>query len=182
VEPILLLLGLLFALHVLWGVGLPIPEESVLLVAAAVAVHTELYVPIIGTCALGIAVADTLAYMRGRAQATVFTKFGRGKKFIAQSGPLALFTSRALIAVRAIVPYMAGALRMNRFQFHAASLAGAVVSSALFIAVGGLIYGALPQTWAGILWTALVAVVTGVLVGTATRAHAHLWRDTHETD
>ncbi len=174
-EPLILILGLILLLLIVWGLGAPVPEESVLLLAAVLA-QSGNYWGIVLTCTLGIAAADTLAYARGRARSRVFTPFSSGKRFIAGAGVFAMFTARILISVRTVVPFMAGAMRMPRWKFHSASVLGAFVSSAVIVRTGMWLYSQLPAQYAPILWAALLTIITGLLVMYATRAQAHLLR------
>ena len=175
-DPSLLLAFLVFASFVTIGFGVPVPEEGIFLIAAYLVATSVRFFPVLIACILGIAVADTLAYTRGRTRAALFVKFKEGRKFIANTGFFAMFSSRFVIATRMVVPFMAGAMRMPRFSFHVASLLGALVASVIALLAGSYVYRvlALATPYVVFFWLVFVLLVTGVFIMYATRAQVKL--------
>jgi len=169
---------IVFVLLVLTGVGLSVPEESVLLLAAYLAATGSNLVLLVFAAVLAIAIADSIQYARGRFKSRLFKQFKPGKQLIHTAGFFAVFTSRFFIASRVVMPYMAGALQMPRLKFHLASILSALISSFLIIFVGAWIYGWLALVAnAALWWMLLVIVVTGVLVMYATRNQVKLAKE-----
>lgn len=172
----LIAVTIILVLMILTGFGLPIPEESVLLLAAWFSGSGVSIGMLVLSAALGIAIADTAGYIRGRLASKRFAQFKQGKKFMQQTGFIAVLTARFFVTSRPIVPYMAGAMRLNRFRFHSASILGAIVLSAGWIILTGFVFRAIAflTSLASVVWTILIMVVTGVLVMYATRSQMHL--------
>jgi membrane protein DedA with SNARE-associated domain len=164
--------ALVFALLAFIGFGLPVPEETVLLLAAYFGATGSKLSYLLLFAILGIAVSDTFAYVRGRYRWRIFNDFKEGKKFIANTGFFAVFMSRFFISARTVVPFMAGAMKMPRIPFHLASILSALITCSVIVVGGGWIYSSLAAVTASVnvLWFSFVAVVTGVLVMYATRS------------
>jgi membrane protein DedA with SNARE-associated domain len=167
---------LLFALLAGIAFGLPLPEESVLLLGAYfLATGSHLWTTLL-VCVFGIAFSDTIQYLRGRYRWRLFKEFKVGKTFIANAGFFAIFFGRFFISARTVLPFMAGAMRMPRLRFHLASLLSAVLLTALLVIGGSWFYSVLVSvtSYAPALWFALIAVLTGVLVMYGTRSQLQL--------
>lgn len=161
----LLHLGIVFFLLALTAVRLPVAEEVTLLLAAFFASLGTDARMLVFAAVMGITVADTINYLKGRAKSQSFKAFKEGQKFIARTGFFAVFTSRFFIASRAIMPYMAGAMRMPRLRYHFASLTSAVLLSTLLIVGGGwiaLLLSALTSSVTS-LWMSMLVLLNGVL-------------------
>ena len=169
--------ALTFILLALTGTGLPLPEESVLLLAAYFGATGANPWYLAAAAILGIAVADTLQYVRGRYRWRLFRHFKPGHKMIASMGFFAVFISRFFITARTVMPFMAGSMRMPRFYFHLASLLSATISSVVLIIGGGWFYGVLarhfPQYATGV-WIGVLIVLTGWLIMHGTRNQLQL--------
>ena len=120
----------IFGLLFLSSVGLPAPEE-VILILAGYLVSTGL-VNIWGAMIaafLGVFLGDNLAYHIGFKKGEGFLRelvrrfkissrqFSRAKSFLDCHCAKAIFPSRFLLGVRFLMPYMAGALRLPRAKF-----------------------------------------------------------------
>lgn len=174
IEWMLVGLFTLFLLLAATGLRFPVPEEVLLLLAGVYAAMTGLWGSLLATCVLGVLCADTLAYARGRRQSVQFARFRKGVRFITQTGFLAVVMSRLFVSTRAVVPYMAGAMKMPRARFHLASLVGGAVSVLVLVSVGRFGYATLPSTAAPFVSAALLVVVTAYLVRAGAKAHLHL--------
>jgi membrane protein DedA with SNARE-associated domain len=170
---------IIFLLLALIGYGLPVPEEGVLLVAAYYAAIGDSGWLLVLFSVLGIALSDTIRYIRGRMKSKLFTKFKVGHKFITNTGFFAVFISRFFITSRTIMPYMAGSMQMPRVPFHFASILSAIVSCSVIIIGGSWFYSMLAQWTANavVIWFALVIFVTGALIMSGTRSQLQLMKE-----
>lgn len=169
--------ALTFLLLALTGFGLPLPEESVLLLAAYFGATGADPWYLVVAAVLGIAFADTIQYVRGRWRWRLFKDFKPGRTMVASMGFFAVFMSRFFITARTVMPFMAGAMRMPRFPFHLASLLSALVSSAVVVIGGGWFYSVLARYYPGYavaVWFGVVMVLTGVLIMYGTRNQLQL--------
>jgi len=169
-----------FVLLAATGWRFPLPEEVTLLLAGVYAAVTGLFGAIVIACILGVLTADTLAYARGRSHSVQFARFKKGAKFITRTGFLAVVMSRFIIATRAVVQYMAGAMRMPRTRFHVASLLGAVVSVLLFVSLGRVVYLWLPSEASLIVVAVALVILTAYLVRAGAKAHLQLLENREE--
>jgi membrane protein DedA with SNARE-associated domain len=171
---------LIFALIGLAGFGLPLPEETVLLIGAYfLAIDAVTPGLAVLTAVLGTLFSDTISYARGQFKWRVFKKFSAGRQFISHAGFFAMFFARFVISARTVLPYMAGAMRMSRLRFYLASFLGALGLSFVYLLGGRWVYWLFERLFhesAITLWFAAVAVITGYLVMRATRAHVSLLR------
>lgn len=171
-------LAIIFVLMLCTGFRVPLPEESVLLVAAyfaAVGAVPWWHFLIVAAC--GVAAADTLAYARGRGRSQQFSMFAEGREFIKQNGFFAVFSSRFFISSRTIVPFMAGSMKMNRFVFTAASFLSAAAAAFIYVGAGMVGYWLIAYFFpvhALSAWLIIIALVTGMLATFAARSHVLL--------
>lgn len=140
--------------------GLLVPGETALIVAAVLASHGKLSLPlVIAAGAAGAIVGDNVGYLiGGRALRWLLTRGGRGRasreafvargeRFFAKHGPKAVFLARFLPGLRLTGAWFAGASRMSwwRFAFWNAlggtvwAAAVAILSYELGNAAGGLL-------------------------------------------
>lgn len=145
---------------------LPVPEEAVLLLGAYfVGSGSDAWA--LGLVAvLALVAADFVQYARGRAASAAFTKFRKGQRFITNTGFFAVFMSRFLVSVRAVMRYAAGAMRMPRVPFVIASVLSSLVSVLVIMVGGSWVYRSLllMSSSANVIWFAFTLVVAGVLV------------------
>jgi membrane protein DedA with SNARE-associated domain len=155
-DPVVL--GLL----VLCGVGLPVPEEPILLMAGAVAVELSSggqsgfqvqLVRMTLDCAVGILIGDMLCFHLGR-------KLGRGilrvrfvkliatkgrrvraERFFARYGPWSIFIARFFAGVRLVMFFGAGmSRRVSYLRFLLMDFLGVMVTVPLSIYIGFKVY------------------------------------------
>ena len=147
---------LLFVLVTAESGGIPLPGETALIAAAALAASGKLSIPaVIAVAAVAAIVGDNLGYMLAR-------KYGRGlllrpgplarqrrhvlefgEPFFARHGPKAVFLGRWILGLRTWAAWLAGASEMKWRSF------------ALWNAIGG------------IMWAATVGLA-GYLIGQST--------------
>ena len=167
---------LVIALLLLPVAGIFIPEECTLLFAGYLLVQGANPLFLLISAVLGIALSDTLQYVRGRLHSLQYKKFQVGKSFIKTAGFFAVFTGRFFVSSRTILPYMAGALQMKRFLFHTASIVSALLWAAMLIFGGAWLYAVLSNILldATVIWFVLLLVLAAVLVAKATRSQIQL--------
>ena len=148
--------GALFLLVILGNMGLPLPEETILVLAGYMAWRGQLRLPIV--LAIGMVSAaggDNIGYWLGQ-------RYGRKtlerhsrwllghpdrlammQDFVARRGALAVFVARFVPGLRFMAGPLAGALGLPFRTFLIANLLGAAVYVPLVVSVGyyGLGYG-----------------------------------------
>ena len=154
------------------GCGIPVPAETILVTAAALAAGGKLSIwwVAIGGAAGGI-VGGMAGYAIGaRGGMRLIARFGakmhvdeekldRARRFFARRGLAAVFLCRFIGFVRIFVPMVAGVARMPFGRFLAANVAGAIVSSAFYAALGWFFGHDLPKLEHHLRETMVVAVL-----------------------
>jgi membrane protein DedA with SNARE-associated domain len=154
------------------GCGIPVPAETILVTAAALAAGGKLSIwwVAIGGAAGGI-VGGMAGYAIGaRGGMRLIARFGakmhideekleRARKFFARRGLAAVFLCRFIGFVRIFVPMVAGVARMPFGRFLAANVAGAIVSSACYAALGWFFGHDLPKLEHHLTETTVVAAL-----------------------
>jgi membrane protein DedA with SNARE-associated domain len=131
------------------GCGIPVPAETVLVTAAALAARGKLSIwAIAAGAALGGVAGGHAGYLIGaQGGMRLVRRYGakmrideakleRARKFFARRGGWAVFFCRFIGWVRIFVPMVAGVTHMPLVRFAAANAAGAVVSAAAYAALG----------------------------------------------
>ena len=139
----------IFMLVILGNMGVPLPEETVLLLAGYLVWQGELRLPIV--LAIGIlsaVVGDNIGYQIGRhyGQATI-ERYGlwvlgsvrrlecmRG--FVTRYGPTGVFVARFLPGIRFMAGPLAGATGLEPVRFFVANVCGAALYVPLSVALG----------------------------------------------
>jgi membrane protein DedA with SNARE-associated domain len=174
----------LFGLLVLCGVGLPIPEEPILLMAGAVVVvltgggtapgHHWQLVRLTTVCAAGILIGDLLCFHLGRKMGRRVLRYQivrriatrsrrvRAERFFQRYGPWSIFIARFFAGVRLVMYFSAGTShRVSYLRFLLMDFLGVLVSVPLSVWIGFLGYRELSD------WTkakAKLGVFHGVLM------------------
>ena len=164
---------------ILGNVGLPVPEESILVLSGYLAWRGDLKLPlVIAVGVIAAAAGDIIGFWIGR-------KYGHAAldryrhsmpvkperlesvtRFLDRYGAFAVFAARFIPGLRFMAGPLAGAAGLRPFVFVAANLLGAVVYVPYAVGVGfGLGYGV--SDYAERLRHAFGRVETIVLVGTA---------------
>jgi membrane protein DedA with SNARE-associated domain len=154
--------GALFALVLAESAGVPVPGETALLAAGALAGAGKLSLPIvIGVAAIASIIGDNLGYWLGRRGGRrVFASRGpfarhrlklleRGERFFASHGAKTVFVARWITGVRVVAAVVAGASAMPWRTFLVFNVAGAItwasVTASIAAALGpvgvGVLYG-----------------------------------------
>ena len=141
-------LGIFLAV-VLGNMGVPLPEESVLILAGYGASRGMLKLPLVLIVGIISAVAgDNLGYWLGRRYGRrAIERFGhlafvsparmqRITAFMARYGALAIFGARFIVGLRTLAGPLAGATGMRPLTFVTANILGALVYVPYAVAVG----------------------------------------------
>ncbi|ARU62716.1 alkaline phosphatase [Tumebacillus avium] len=182
--------ALFFALW-LGIVGLPIPDESVVMtggfVASAGLLHT---LPAFLLTYLGVVSGLSIGYVIGyRAGAPILEKIGakrKGAKHLARAqrlleryGPAALCFSYLLPVVRHIVPYLVGTNRMSFGRYALYSYTSGLVWTLLYFVLGYLFGGYIEEIAAAVttygMYVLYALAGAGVIVF-AVRRRRVLWK------
>ena len=156
-DPVIL------GLFLLCGVGLPMPEEPILLMAGAVAVeltnggtapdhHIQL-VRMTVVCAAGILAGDLLCFHMGRKIGRRILHFQivrkiatrsrrvRAERFFQRYGPWSIFIARFFAGVRLVMYFSAGTShRISYLRFLFMDFLGVLVSVPISVYIGFVVY------------------------------------------
>jgi membrane-associated protein len=156
--------------------GVVVPGDLVVLFAASTATTPTRFVVLWAAVAAGSVAGETAGYGIGRAfgervQASRVgrwvgsERWARAGDFLQRRGARAVFAGRFLAAVHAVLPIVAGTVRMRARRFLAAAVVGALTWSALYMTIGALA-GASYRAVAEQL-NEVSGVVVGGLIGAA---------------
>ena len=174
------------------GVGLPLPGETALITAAAVAAqsHRLTIIGVIIASFVGAAGGGVGGYWIGKTGGLQFlTKHGRflgitprrikrARTFFTEHGPKAVFFARFIAILRMFAGLLAGVTKMRFGVFLVWNALGALVWSILFGVLGYVFGNNLPRLEHLVGRTSLIALVVVVLIAIVvwhhrgTRAHA----------
>jgi membrane-associated protein len=129
--------------------GVVVPGDLVVLFAASTATTPARFVVLWAAVAAGSVVGETVGYGIGRrfgerVQASRVgrwlgpQRWARAAEFLQRRGARAVFAGRFLAAVHAVLPIVAGTVRMGYRRFVAAAVLGALAWSALYMTIGAL--------------------------------------------
>jgi membrane-associated protein len=129
--------------------GLVVPGDLVVLFAASTATTPTRFVVLWAAVAAGSVVGETVGYGIGhrfgeRVQASRVgrwlgqERWSRAADFLQRRGARAVVAGRFLAAVHAVLPVVAGTVRMGYRRFLAACVVGALAWSALYMTIGAL--------------------------------------------
>jgi membrane protein DedA with SNARE-associated domain len=139
----------IFLVVVLGNVGLPVPEETTLILAGYLVWRGELRFPIVlGVGIISAVGGDNVGYWIGRRYGggaldrfrTLIQvspgRFERMRGFLIRYGPLAVFSARFLAGLRFLAGPLAGALGIRLRPFMIGNVLGAVVFVPLAVGAG----------------------------------------------
>lgn len=131
------------------GCGIPVPAETILVTAAALAARGAMSIWWVAiAAAVGGIVGGSAGYtigaqggMRlirrhGARMRLNDERLGRARKFFARRGGVAVFLCRFVGFIRILVPMVAGVAHMPFARFSVANAAGAIAASAFYAALG----------------------------------------------
>jgi len=139
----------IFLIVVLGNVGLPVPEETTLIVVGYLAWRGDLQLPwVLGVGVVSAAVGDNLGYWIGRRYgARVLERLRRlvgvtpqrfesMRGFVIRHGPFGVFVARFIAGLRFLAGPLAGAVSLRFLPFITANVAGALVFVPVMVGVG----------------------------------------------
>ena len=182
-------LGIFIAVFV-GNLGIPVPEETVMLAAGFLAGRALLDLRIVYvTVVVSAVIGDCCGYLIGRtggqrvlvrlASAFPFmrTRYDRLQLFFQTHGSKAVFMARFITGARFMAGPMAGACGMPFFQFLGWNVLGAIVWCSLVVTVGYLVgdelYRAITTAHQMSRWIGLAAVAVAIVVFVLWRRDRH---------
>jgi membrane-associated protein len=150
--------------------GVVVPGDLVVLFAASTVRTPGQYAVLLAAVTTGSVVGETVGYtigrrvghrlQRGRIGRLIGAdRWSKAADYLERRGMRAVFAGRFLAALHAILPIVAGSVRMNCRRFLTACVAGALTWAALYLTIGvaaGASYRAVAER---------LNVVSGVIVG-----------------
>ncbi|MBP1776546.1 MAG: hypothetical protein H6Q86_2556 [candidate division NC10 bacterium] len=145
----------IFVFVILGNLGIPVPEESILVMAGYLVWQGELRLPLVLLVGIFSAISgDNLGYWIGRryGQAAV-VRYGRWvrltparldatRRVVTRYGAVAVFAARFIAGLRFLVGPLAGSTGLPPFGFVTANILGALLYVPTMVAAGyGLAYG-----------------------------------------
>jgi membrane protein DedA with SNARE-associated domain len=143
-----------FAVLLLCGIGLPLPEEVTLIGAGFLLYREEVeFLPISAVCVAAILLGDSAPYWLGRHYGLSALRVGwvrrilhperfeRMQRRFKEHGSLAVFACRFFAGVRIPGYFVAGTMRMSYARFLLLDLIGALLSVPTSIYLGALLGG-----------------------------------------
>lgn len=149
----------IFGIVVLGNLGLPVPEEGVLLLAGYLVWTGRLrFVPVVIVGVLSAALGDNLGYWFGRhyGQAAIrryghkllitSVRLERARRFVARYGSFGVFVARFVPGLRFMAGPLAGSAGLPFLKFFIANLLGGLVYVPLSVLIGYLLGQGLGDT------------------------------------
>jgi len=133
----------LFAVLLLCGLGLPMPEDIALL-AGGFLVHRGVtrYPITLAVSLLGVVAGDNSLFFLGRRFGSQ-AQINRIRAFMRRHGHRAIFYARFLAGLRALIYLTAGSFGVTPLRFLAYDLLGAIISVPIVVSIGYLFGGQL---------------------------------------
>jgi membrane protein DedA with SNARE-associated domain len=149
----------IFAIVVLGNLGLPVPEEGVLLFAGYLVWTGRLqFITVVIVGLVSAALGDNIGYWFGRRYGkTAIRRYGhkllitskrleKAKKFEARYGSFGVFIARFVPGLRFMAGPLAGSMALGYLRFVVANLLGGLIYVPLSVAIGYLIAEGLGDT------------------------------------
>jgi len=139
----------IFVVILAGNLGIPLPEEAILMLAGYLVWKGELWLPTV--LAVGIVsavIGDNLGYWVGRSYGRRMVercghwllitseRFNSAQRFLARYGTIGVFIARFLPGLRFMAGPLAGLVRLPFGSFLTANLLGAVIYVPLVVAIG----------------------------------------------
>lgn len=169
----ILLAGLAIMLETTLLVGLVIPGDTVLLVAATGVEGWGSWAALVGAGIGGALVGESLGYLIGRVLGEPLQRSWLGRRigasrwrqaehFLAERGGTAVFVSRFLPVLHSLVPVTAGIARMPYRRFIAWTAPACTIWALAYVSVGALATASYEQLGRSLHWAGYAFV--GVIV------------------
>jgi membrane protein DedA with SNARE-associated domain len=145
----------IFVFILLGNLGVPVPEESILVLAGYLVWQGKLRLPLVLVVGILSAIAgDNLGYWIGRRYGQkVIERYGRWvlltparleatRRFVTRYGGIGVFAARFIAGLRFLASPLAGSVGLRPLTFFAANALGAVIYVPTMVAIGyGVAYG-----------------------------------------
>ena len=177
-----LAIGIIIALE---SMGLPLPGESALVLAALYAAHHgNSIAAVVASAAAGAMLGDNVGYWIGREFGyRLLRRYGShiglspdklklGQYLFLRYGSMVVFFGRFIAVLRVLAAILAGANRMHWRRFLLANAAGAILWASL-VGFGTYFFGRAVMHVTGPVGIALAAVALAVIVGALLFVRAH---------
>lgn len=175
-DPVLLVLGggLAIMLETSLLIGLVVPGDSVLLIAATGVTSWSVWAWLIAASIIGALLGETIGYAIGRwlgeplKRSWLGRKIGlqnweRAETFLQHRGGVAVFVSRFLPVLHSVVPVTAGLAKMPFGKFMAWTIPASTIWSFAYVSAGALATAGYQQlssqlSWAGYIFIGVIAL------------------------
>jgi len=167
------------------SMGLPLPGESVLVLASLYAAHHgQSIATVVAAAAVGAMLGDNVGYWIGREFGyRLLRKYGGrigltpnkiklGQYLFLRHGGAVVFFGRFVAVLRAFAAILAGVNRMDWYRFLLANAAGAILWASA-VGFGSFYFGRAVMHVTGPVGVALAAVALAVIVGALLFVRAH---------
>lgn len=171
------------------NLGLPVPEETVVLAAGFLAGQQILELrTVYAVVVLSAITGDACGYLLGRTGGQrllerlagqfqfVRTRYERIRTFFETHGPKAVFMARFITGARFMAGPMAGAAGMGFWRFFGWNVLGALIWCALMVGIGYLVVDYVDELWRVIHLTHRAGQIAGVTVVVLALAFYLFWR------
>lgn len=193
IDPVLrtLFAGFAILLETSVLIGLIIPGDSVVLVAATGVSGTVEFILLIVAVVIGALIGESVGYFVGKTfgPAIQHSRLGRlvghknwvaAERFLDHRGGVAVFVSRFLPVLHSVVPLTAGVIGMHYRRFIAWTAPACIIWATLYVTVGhsvAMSFEALNQSlhYAGYIFVGVIVlfIVVMTLVKKALHKYAH---------
>jgi membrane-associated protein len=142
-----LLTGLFTALETSALVGLVVPGDAVVLLAGTTATSPVRFLALVGAAVAGSLAGESVGYLLGRrfgdrirtsrlGRRLGASNWAKAERFLNGRGGRAVFAARFVAVVHALLPVVAGAVRMPYRRFAGWAAAGSLAWSVLYVGAG----------------------------------------------
>ncbi|MET4782323.1 DedA family protein [Glaciihabitans sp. UYNi722] len=165
-------LGMLFETSIL--VGIIVPGDTIVIVASTAITSVQEYLALLAAVIIGALIGESLGFALGRffgpriRASRLGRKLGehnwmRAERYLERRGGIAVFISRFLPVLHALIPLTVGMSTMRYRRFLAWTVPACVIWAASYVSVGWLAAGSYRQLssqlhYAGYIFVAIIAV------------------------
>lgn len=169
-----LIAGLAILLETSILIGLVIPGDSVLLIAATGITSWGMWAGIVAAGIVGSLIGETIGYWLGRLLGEPIKRSWLGRKigaenwtkaetFLENRGGIAVFVSRFLPVFHSVVPATAGIAGMSYRKFMAWTAPACIIWALAYVSAGAIATASYQQlsqqlSWAGYIFIAIIVV------------------------
>ncbi|MQA85598.1 MAG: hypothetical protein GEV03_13460 [Streptosporangiales bacterium] len=191
VPPLTLYLftGLFTALETTVLIGLALPGDVVVLLAASTVTDASRFVLLVALSTAGSLVGESIGYLIGRCFGDRFRHSWLGQRlgernwvrtetFLRGRGVRALIGARFIAAVHAIAPVVAGSVRVPYRRFLLWMTTGSLIWSVVFVSVGTVAGASYREYGERLGW--ITYALFGIVLGAIMAAHMARGRSTKE--